>query len=204
VPLRQDRFGHAAVRLADGRVLLVGGKSIVLGVSETFLATAEIFDPKTNRFHLTKMPMHVPRDRPTATLLPDGTVLIAGGQDGGATPTQAEIFHPRTETFTLLSSPLVEGRMAHGAVPLPDGRVLLAGGWSASAKASLASMECFDPKTRTFSPAAPLPEAVLDSALIAFPDGAVLCAGGKQVTDGQASSTDAGAWWGLGIPAKSP
>ncbi len=202
-PMQQDRFGHAAVRLVDGRVLIVGGKSVVLGTSETFLASAEIFDPRTGRFHTTQSPMHVPRDRPTATLLPGGAVLIAGGQDGDATPTQAELFHPKTETFTLLPTPMASGRMAHGAAALPDGRVLLAGGWDASAQASVASTELFDPQTNTFAMSAPLPQAVLDAALIAFPDGIVLCAGGKTVASGQASSSDAGAFLDPSIYTKS-
>jgi hypothetical protein len=202
--LHQDRFGQATVRLADGRVLLVGGKSVVLGHSDICLASAEIFDPRTNRFHRAKAPMHFPRDRPTATLLTDGTVLIAGGQDGKITPTLAELFDSRTEKFTLLPAPLNAGRMAHGAVSLPDGRVLLAGGWNASAQASIASTEIYDPQTRLFSAGASLPLPVLDAGWVVFPDGMVLCAGGKSVIGGLASSLDTGAVWRTALPMKTP
>ena len=196
--LTDDRFGHAAVLLADGRVLLVGGKSIVLGQSETFLASAEIFDPKTGRFHVTRTPMSVPRDRPTATLLGDGRVLIAGGQDGDRTPGLGEVFDPKTERFTPLPAPLLTPRMAHSAAALPDGLVLLAGGWSASAQAPVSAVEVYDPRRRTFLSAPALPDAALDAALLPFPDGLVLMAGGKAVQDGKDTSLASGAVWQAG------
>lgn len=77
--LRQDRFGHAAARLADGRVLIVGGKHWQVGQPGRPLASAEIYNPITGQFHRTIGDMFVPRDRPTANLLPDRRVLIAGG-----------------------------------------------------------------------------------------------------------------------------
>ncbi len=203
-PMTADRFGHAAVRLADGRVLIVGGTSVVLGQPGKTLAAAEVFDPKSGRFHPTRGPMHVPRDRPTATLLPDGTVLIAGGQDGEQTPRMAELFDPKTETFTPLASPLLTGRMAHSDALLPDGRVLLAGGWNADLKATVNTAEVYDPKTRTFMPAPSLPEGAHDAALIAFPDGLVLWAGGKQVQNNVEASLASGAVWESGQSPKTP
>jgi hypothetical protein len=191
-PMAQDRFGQAAVRLLDGRVLIVGGKSVVLGVSQTYLASAEIYDPKTNRFSPTKSPLHVPRDRPTATLLPDGRVLIVGGQDEGVTTKVVEIFDPITETFTVVPSGLAQGRMAHSAVCLPDGSVLVAGGWSAEKKASIASCELYQPSLRDFVPLPPLPQAVLDAGMVVFSDGGVLVAGGKTVDGTRAASSSTG------------
>ena len=195
--LADDRFGHAAVRLQDGRVLIVGGTKVVLGQPGVTLASAEVFDPQTARFHVTRQPMHLPRDRPTATLLPDGMVLIAGGQNGEDTPRTAELFDPKSETFSLLpdDSQLHDGRMAHADALLPDGRVLLVGGWNALQKATLASTELYDPKVRAFLAAPPLPESAHDAALLVFPDGLALFAGGKQVRGGQESSPETGAVW---------
>ena len=194
-PMTEDRFGHAAVRLADGRVLIVGGSRFVLGRPGATLASAEIYDPQANRFRPTRHALHVPRDRPTATLLPDGTVLIAGGQNGDDTPTSVEVFNPTTETFTFLDASLSTGRMAHSDATLPDGRVLLAGGWNSAAKATTDTAEMFDPKTRAFLPAPPLPDSAHDAALIAFPDGWILFAGGKQVQGGKENSLASGAVW---------
>jgi len=126
--LATDRFGHDAVQLSDGRVLVVGGQHWFVGKPGVPLASAEIYDPITGRWHETRSPLHFARDRPTATRLPDGTVLIAGGQNGADEPGQAEWFDPVSETFTMLPQSLLAPRMAHSAAALPGGQVLLVGG----------------------------------------------------------------------------
>jgi hypothetical protein len=68
--LNQPRWLHAAVRLADGRVLVAGGGR--------YTATAELYDPATNRWTPTGS-MSVDRITFTATLLRDGRVLVVGG-----------------------------------------------------------------------------------------------------------------------------
>ncbi len=194
-PLMGDRFGQDAVRLADGRVLVVGGTHWHVGRPGVSLATAEVYDPATGWFRPTRAPMLLPRDRPTATLLPDGTVLIAGGQNGAGEPDQAELFDPRTETFALLPGRMAAPRMAHAAAPVPGGRVLLAGGWSVPLAATTGSAELFDPKTLTFIPTPALPEGAHDQALIVFLSGRVLVAGGKQVGGGRETSLASGYTW---------
>ena len=193
--LGTDRFGHDAVCLADGRVLVVGGTHWFVRKPAVKLASAEIYDPATGQFHETRRPMNVPRDRPTATLLPDGTVLIAGGQNDSGEPEQAEIFDPKTETFTLLPSKMAAPRMAHTAALLPSGQVLLAGGWSVPLSATTGSVELFDPTTRLFAFAPTLPEGAHDQALLVFPSGLVLLAGGKQAGGGKETSLASGYTW---------
>ncbi len=190
--LAEDRFGHDAVRLADGRVLVVGGTHWFVRRPSVPLASAEIYDPVTGLFHSTRGPMAFARDRPTATLLPDGSVLIAGGQNGAGEPTQAELFHPKTETFTLLPSPLVSPRMAHSAAALPDGSVLLSGGWSVPLAATTGSVELYDPKTQTFTPEPALPTGSHDQALLIFPSGLALVTGGKEAGAGRETSLATG------------
>lgn len=193
--LGTDRFGQDAVRLADGRVLVVGGTHWFVGRPAAKLASAEIYDPVTGRFHETRAPMHSPRDRPTATLLPDGTVLIAGGQNDAGEPEQAEVFLPKTETFALLPGKMVAPRMAHAAARLPGGEVLLAGGWSVSLSATTGSVERYDPSSQTFLPAPALPESAHDQALLIFPSGLALVAGGKQAGGGRETSLATGYTW---------
>ncbi len=190
-----DRFGHAAVGLTDGRVLVVGGKQWTVGLPDHPLASAEIYDPVTNRFTPTAGSMAVPRDRPTTTLLSDGTVLVAGGQNGNDGPIFAESFDPATGMFRKITTPMLTARMAHSAVALSDRSVLLAGGWSPPAKRTTDSTELYEPGAAQFVANAPLPHDGHDLALLLFPDGLVLAAGGKQVSQGQTDSLSAGAWW---------
>ena len=187
-----DRFGQCAVRLADGRVLIAGGTHWFVRHPGVPLASAEIYDPAVGKFHPARGPMAFARDRPTATLLPNGFVLIAGGQNGAAEPVQAELFDPKTETFTPLPSPMVSPRMAHSAESLPDGTVLISGGWSTALSATTGSTETFDPKTQTFSAAPTLPVGTHDQALLVFPSGLVLAAGGKQASAGAETSIASG------------
>src|SRR6185436_6392750 len=84
---------HTATRLADGRVLIVGG-----GVTEPGQSTApgvdtlpppEIYDPATGTFGPAGGNTVIPRIFSSATLLPDGKVLIAGGMSASAGPAGA-------------------------------------------------------------------------------------------------------------------
>lgn len=193
--LAEDRFGHAACRLADGRVLIVGGTHWRVGLPTRVLASAEIYDPRTRQFHSTLGYMTMPRDRPTASLLPDGTVLVAGGQNGSEGPRTLELFHPDTETFTTLPTILGAARMAHADITLPDGRIVLAGGWGPDAHATLPSVEVFDAQSRTVEAGPSLPWSAHDLALLCFPDGLVLAAGGKQVQNGHEGSVARGVYW---------
>jgi hypothetical protein len=121
------RFGHAATLLADGRVLIAGGRMIVgkgpnigLGLSMMSLASAEIYDPNTGVFTRTG-DMGAPRDSPEATLLPDGRVLISGGSGAPV----SEIYDPKTGTFSPTTS-----AGSGSATLLNDGTVLMIEGRS--------------------------------------------------------------------------
>jgi WD40 repeat protein len=129
---------------ADSKVLIAGGfsgKSNI--VSKTYpTKTAELYDPATRTFTATTGDMNVARVHATATTLPDGTVLVAGG--GTAT---AEIYDPVSGTFTLTNNDMYFTRSAHTATLLPDDTVLIAGGDFTTFN----SAEIYDPATRTFS-----------------------------------------------------
>jgi len=89
------------------------------------------------------------RGNPSATLLGDGDVLIAGGGDhdspGGIS--SAELFHSATLSFQAIG-PMHYGRISHTATLLKDGRVLIVGG-RGETLATVA--ELYDPKTKKFS-----------------------------------------------------
>ena len=89
--------------------------------------------------------MITPRASHTATLLPSGEVLIAGGiQTAGASLASAELFEPSTGMFTVTGN-MTTARDRHNATLLSDGRVLITGG------SDLLSAEIYDPASGTFA-----------------------------------------------------
>lgn len=190
--MSQDRFGQSAVLLIDGRVLIVGGKHWSVGSPDHVLNSAEIYDPVTGRFHATLGVMNFPRDRPTTSLLADGTVLIAGGQDGTAGPLALEKFDPKTEQFSELPESLQISRMAHSAAHLPDGDLLVAGGWSPALGRTTETTEIVSPDSSRCDFGPSLPIAAHDMGTTEFSDGQVIFAGGKTVESGRENSSNQG------------
>ena len=105
--------------------------------------------------------MIVPRALHTATLLEDGTVLIAGGANGRPSQTldSSEIFDPVRGIF-LASGAMTSNRQQAIAARLSDGRVLIAGGFAREGPTRFFSrsdsVEIFQPKSRTFSSMGPM------------------------------------------------
>src|SRR5947209_15383355 len=172
--LNQPRAEHTATLLANGTVLISGGRD----AADQPLASAEIYDPATGGYTLLASPLPAPVWGHTATRLGDGTVVIAGGTGDGGLPVAAvQLFDPATDTFTALD-PMSTPRARHTATLLHDGRVVVIGGTDGSK--ALASLEVYDPTTRTFS-LAPRALAVArqDHTATLLPDGRVLVAGGS-------------------------
>jgi hypothetical protein len=92
----------------------------------TVLNSAEIFDPATGTFTAAGN-LNVARVYHTASALPDGRILIVGGQSGSHLASM-EIFDPASKTFTLVPGTLLTPRSKHTATTLNDGKVFLAGG----------------------------------------------------------------------------
>ncbi|MCS6900926.1 MAG: kelch repeat-containing protein [Myxococcales bacterium] len=127
------RHGHAAVLLPGGKVLVVGGFSDAKG--STALKSAEIYDPLTNTWTLAEE-TGAERAWATATVLPDGRVLLVGGTNGQNSLDSVEIFDPFAKNGAGKWNGLAPmkingeslGRHAHSATLLLDGRLLVAGG----------------------------------------------------------------------------
>ena len=119
---------YNATLLVDGRVLFEGNYE-----NDGNPADAELYDTATGTF--TRLGSTIGRHQfSTATLVPDGTVLIAGGQlVGGPGDRDAEIYLPANSRFARAGPDgnMNVGRHLHSATLLPDGTVLIAGGYSA-------------------------------------------------------------------------
>jgi hypothetical protein len=132
--LPEPRAGHSLALLRDGRVLVVGGSDDgASGGNLVYYPVAQLYDPASGTFTPTGS-LAFARSMQTATVLPDGRVLVAGGsyvagQPGSVTVPTAEIYDPATGTFSSVGDTVVS-RDEPVAVTLPGGRVLLAGGWA--------------------------------------------------------------------------
>jgi N-acetylneuraminic acid mutarotase len=130
--LAVERCFARAILLQDGRVLLIGG--ILLPQGGTTLNSVEIYDPASNAWRQVA-PLAQARFDHTATLLPDGRVLVTGGarlwetswDDARAILSSVEIYDPASDTWSDLPS-LQQARAEHTATLLPDERVLVTGG----------------------------------------------------------------------------
>jgi hypothetical protein len=113
----------------------------------------------------------------TATALPDGRVVLAGGYDGTYL-SSVEVFEPDRGRFVMIGR-LNEGRSGHTATLLADGQILIAGGvgrgWS-----FLSSTELFDPATGRSQPVGPLSVPRESHTATVLTDGRVLIVGGHR------------------------
>jgi N-acetylneuraminic acid mutarotase len=106
----------------------------------------------------------------TATLLPDGRVLVAGSFSNSA-----ELYDPRSGSWTAGGS--VAGVYGgHTATLLADGTVLVAGGYDSTG--ALASAELYDPSTGSWTATGNMQERRTGHAATLLPNGRVLVEGG--------------------------
>lgn len=169
--LNIPRNSHTATLLLDGRILVTGGAD--RDVAAVFLDSCEIYDPATSSWTLTS-PMAVRRQMHTATLLPNGKVLVAGGENPSATAS-CELYDPVSGTWSTAAA-MAGARSMHAAILLPGGKVLAAGGWNGN---SLTTCEIYDPAVGVWTPAPSMSAARDSTRGLLLPDGRVLVAGGR-------------------------
>ncbi len=145
-PTSVARGGHQAVVLADGRVLIVGGRP-----SGHALASAELYNPSSNVTSAVA-PMKVARFQFQAVLLGDNKVLVMGGYGNDANESalsSCEIYDPASDTWTAAAD-MAAKRGAFKAATLNDGSVMAVGGATAHFNApALASAEIYSMSAAT-------------------------------------------------------
>jgi hypothetical protein len=188
------RSHAASALLPDGAVLVAGGWT---SASAAPTSTAELYDPSTGQWSATAGSMPVAVADAAAALLPDGEVLVVGGDTGPASspaPTgDAELFNPSTGTWSP-AAPLPGGLAVAGASAtlLTDGEVLVAGGLTGSGgtTSTTADSELYVPASNSWVSAPSMTLGVAGAVSARLPDGEVLVAGGiNQPAGGSPSVT---------------
>ncbi|MEI9962917.1 MAG: kelch repeat-containing protein [Limisphaerales bacterium] len=186
--LHTARACATATLLPNGHVLIAGGG--VGGETSAILspafASAEEYVPATGVWTQVGA-MNSARNLHTATLLPNGQVLVSGGWNGVNTNTfinpalaTAELYNPATGTWTA-TGPLNAARAAATATLLTDGRVLVTGGAADSgflSSTNLDGAEIYNPASGTWTTINSLHVARSGAAATLLNDGLVLVAGG--------------------------
>jgi uncharacterized protein YjdB len=156
--------GASVTGVASGSVTITATRDDVVGTS---LLTFTRWSSAGN--------MTSGREEHTATLLPSGKVLVAGGSSHTDILAAAELYDPATNTWSPAGS-MTSPRKGHVATLLRSGQVLVVGGNDGSS--ALSSMEVYDPATNTWSPAGSMPSDRRDFTVTTLPSGKLLVLGG--------------------------
>lgn len=179
--LIEARLHHTATLTLDGNVLLVGGEKDerVSDDKEPVLDSVEMFRAATDSkvADVVTLPrLHHARARHTATLLPGGRVLVAGGMDENHKPiASVELWDPQSKTW-LEGPALNVPRYGHAAVLTKGGRLMVLGGIDQYGKPT-SSVEMLDAAGRGWTEVAPLLVPLRSLAALPLDNGDVLVAG---------------------------
>jgi Galactose oxidase, central domain len=183
-PMNSPHFLHTATLLPNGKVLIFGNNGTwvysftdINGTEYVFSPLFEIYDPATETWANSSYVTNLYIMQHTATLLPNGKVLIAGGANTpSGSVSSAELFDPATDTWMFTGSTSIVRDQAT-AVLLTNGQVLIAGG----APGVIYSAELYDPNTGTWTNTAPMnePRGYYPTSTL-LPNGQVFVAGGDE------------------------
>jgi len=172
------RWQHEATLLSNGMVLVEGGiYDDLLGNSLT-LYSAELYNPASGIWSATGA-MSTNRYQQTATLLPNGNVLVAGGigPSGYDHVFTSEEYEPLSGIWTSLRAMTIP-RAAHTATLLANGKVLVAGGTPDGGYNFVASAELYDPSAKTWTSTGSMSQVREKHSATLLPSGKVLVAAG--------------------------
>ncbi len=183
-PMAVPRSGHTVTLLDSGQVLVAGGLRNH-DYPDGIEASAEVYDPATDRWHPVGS-MHLPRrSHRTVRLRGSGKVLVVGGQDG---PSPAEVFDPAAETWTQ-TGPLSIGHNVGALVALSDGSALVFGGF-AQEGVPTTRIERYDPMSNTWSVVGDTLAASTYDVAARIEDGSVLLSGRELTPTGNTTASE--------------
>jgi hypothetical protein len=165
------RYFFTATLLQNGTVLAAGGCNI--GNCGTVTSSSETYDSASGKWSLVGK-LSAARDYHTATLLPSGKVLVAGGYGVSGVTSSAELFDPVTSTYSSAGT-MVYALAQSTATLLPTGKVLIAGG-SVSLPVKVA--ELYDPANGAWTATGSMTNSRAGHAASLLTSGLVLVAGG--------------------------
>ncbi|TAJ16000.1 MAG: hypothetical protein EPO68_11845 [Planctomycetota bacterium] len=192
VPSQNDsalaRVFHSLTTLVDGRIYVAGGQAP--GAATTIYDRVEFFDPQTQSFGNSPIPLPEPRTHHTATLLADGRVLLLGGIGPGGVLASGRLFQPLTGQYAPTPN-MATPRALHTATLLSDGRVLVTGGspqftfshptgQPLAYTSAVATTEVYDPNTNTWTSGPGLQRGLTTHQASRLGDGRVLITGGVE------------------------
>ena len=136
--------------------------------------------------------MSTARDNHIAILLPNGKVLVTGGQNSSGVLATAELYNPATGTWSNTGSMTTAHVYFHASL-LPNGKVLVAGGRDISGK-DISTAEIYDPTSGTWSVTGSMFQPHVDNTISAvlLLNGKVLVAGADHSVELYDSAT--GTW----------
>ena len=177
----KGRAEFVAALLPNGKVLVAGGCTAYNANGCTSVTTAaEVYNPATGKWSSTGA-LRAARMSMTATLLPNGKVLVAGGQTAASDALgSSELYDPVAKTFSLTGK-LITPRSGHTATLLGNGRVLMAGGENVNG-ISIAKAELYNPASGTYAATGNMPATRQEHTAAMLSNGSVLVSGGNRVT----------------------
>lgn len=171
-----------------GKVLVAGG---------AYVNNVDLFDPVNNTWR-SMNPMLQVRSTHSVHALPNGKVLIVGGNDGSTASYTAELYDPAANSgngsTTLVPGNLTVGGWLHSAITLPNGNVFIAGGQSAppppNTGNSTPNAQLYDYVANSFNTAAPMLLPRVAFPIVHLPaTGQLLIPGGANIQSGGSSVT---------------
>jgi hypothetical protein len=173
IPLDTAEYVLAAGPASVGKAILAGGWHFAT-LGYIYQSSYVLYDIAAHTWTKSPNSMKAARAKHSAAVLPNGSVLVAGGENGGTVPIDsAEIYDWATDTWSTTGT-LTTGRSNASLVLLPNGFALLAGGVGLTTELFAPS----GPSAGTWLPGGDMTDARFDFPLVVLPSGQAVAVGG--------------------------